>query len=296
MAASLTFIPAIEQLSSRVIRILGCNPGNFTLQGTNTYLVGTGSKRLLIDTGEAKNAEYLKNLGDVLKRHNSTIDQVVLTHWHGDHIGGVSGVLDLVGHDGPVNVSKFKRISKPDAPIANGSVEVKFLEDETRFNIEGASLKAIYTPGHTDDHMSLWLEDESALFTGDCVLGEGSTVFEDLYTYMKSLDKLKSLNASVLYPGHGPAVTDPTAHIDRYIRNRNSREAKIICALSDMKPKSTEEIVGVVYEGLAEVLVPAATHNALLHLTKLQKEGTVEFVSDDNSRESWILKQEKSKF
>lgn len=55
-------------------------------------------RRLLIDTGEAKNAEYLKNLGDVLKRHNSTIEQVVLTHWHGDHIGGVSGVLDLVGH------------------------------------------------------------------------------------------------------------------------------------------------------------------------------------------------------
>ena len=88
-----------------------------------------------------------------------------------------------------------------------------------------------WTPGHAQDHLVFYLKEEDTLFSGDCVLGEGSVVFEDLLSYLQSLNKIIGLNPKKLYPGHGPVVLDPIEKVNDYISKRMARENQIIESL-----------------------------------------------------------------
>ncbi|KAK3087036.1 hypothetical protein FSP39_000731 [Pinctada imbricata] len=275
MAQKLSFIPHIERLSERVTRVLGCNPGSFTLQGTNTYLVGTGNRKILIDTGEPDKPEYIVNLLKALEDLRCSIQEIVITHWHGDHVGGVPDVCREVMNSTETKVSKFKRLSQPDRDL--GKISYNFVENNHIFKTEGATLRAIHTPGHTEEHMSLQLEEENAIFSGDTVLGEGTTVFEDLHSYMGSLQKLKDLRPSIIYPAHGPVVTNPIDKLTFYIEHRMARERQVLGVLQSDKSKAFTpmQIMEKVYEDLAPGLKPAATNNVVHHLNKLLKDGKV---------------------
>lgn len=278
-------IPAVTKLTNSVIRILGCNPGPMTLQGTNTYLIGTGKNRILVDTGDKNIQDYQNHLAQVVKQEQVNIEHIIVTHWHHDHIGGVENIYGKIAAQ--PKIWKHPRSHNDEKDQIPPIIPMNWLADGQELKVEGATLKVHHTPGHTTDHVVLTLLEENILFSGDCILGEGTAVFEDLYSYMLSLKKILNLAPDVIYPGHGNVVDDPITKIEYYIQHRNEREKQILEVLKQHQDKALNEmdLVKIIYKDTPEHLWPAAAYNVSHHLKKLTKEHKVNCVTvDDENR------------
>ncbi|KAI9271506.1 putative metallo-beta-lactamase domain protein, partial [Phascolomyces articulosus] len=251
----LVSIPAFAQLSKQVWRVLGLNPGKFTLQGTNTYLLGSGARKLLIDTGEGI-PEYAPLLHESLQKisPDAYISDIIITHSHPDHYGGLKDILGIFPEDVPYE------------PLFDGKV----------FKADAVTLRTVHTPGHTKDHCTFLFEEENSLFTADCVLGQGTAVFEDLHEYIVSLKKILEFKPGKLYPGHGPVIEEGTAKIKEYISHRELREQQLVNLLTskeDKKQWTSMEVTSVLYKDYPESLHLPAARGIMLILQKLEKEG-----------------------
>lgn len=80
------------------------------------------------------------------------------------------------------------------------------MKDGQEFTVEGATIRTVHTPGHTDDHVVFYLLEDNVVFSGDCILGEGTAVFEDLFDYMNSLNQIERMQPEIIYPGHGNII------------------------------------------------------------------------------------------
>lgn len=205
---------------------------------------------------------------------------VLLTHWHYDHVGGVSQIARLCP-----NATYSKAY-----PLERGPTEFLPIHEGDVFTVEGGRVRAVYTPGHTTDHTAFWMEDVGALFTGDSVLGQGTAVFENLTTYMASLKKQLELFPKILYPSHGPEIQGDQAalkKIQEYIDHRQQRENEVIEVLKGAKPDaglSPLDIVKVIYAKYPKDLWSAAERGVVLHLEKLRDEGKAERIGDGKWR------------
>jgi hypothetical protein len=107
---------------------------------------------------------------------------------------------------------------------------------------EGATLRAEYAPGHWENHCVFYMEEEHAIFSGDHVLGFGTTMLVDLYDYMKTLRQMADWKPTLLYPGHGPRIGQAgddgyaVEFLERYAAHRQSRENQVVQLLERMTP------------------------------------------------------------
>jgi glyoxylase-like metal-dependent hydrolase (beta-lactamase superfamily II) len=251
--------------SPRVTRVLAPNPSPLTLEGTNTYVAaepGAGSA-VVIDPGPADDGHALAVVSACAGR---AVELVLLTHTHVDHAEGARAFAERVG--APL-AALAPGWATPDAPdLATGDPVAA----------AGLELRPLPTPGHAADHCCFLLAAERAVFTGDHVLGRGTTVVEwpggDMAAYLASLELVRDLRPERLYPGHGPLVPDATARVEGYLAHRRDREAQVLAALA-AGDRTPAEVVARVYVEVDPALHPAAELSVRAHLAKLVREGRV---------------------
>jgi glyoxylase-like metal-dependent hydrolase (beta-lactamase superfamily II) len=233
--------------------ILAPNPGAFTLTGTRTYLLDDFG---VIDPGPAIDS-HIRAIREAMPK----LRTIFITHRHGDHAPAA----------GPLKGATGARIVAP----------MGVSEDTDRIVRDGEivdGLEVIATPGHTREHVC-YLTASGDLFTGDTILGEGTTAIfppdGNMGDYIHSLEKLRARNPQRIFPAHGPTRDDAVALIDEYIEHRRQREKQVIEAIRS-GARTIPEMRRRIYTELDERLNGAAEVQIYAHLIKLQDEGRVD--------------------
>ena len=238
-------------------RVLAPNPSVYTLEGTNTWIVGE-TPSIVIDPGP----DVPEHLAEVA-REAGEVAAVLVTHDHPDHAPGAAPFARLVG--APLLAY---RLSGAD-PLRGGQ----------RIRAGSLDLVALHTPGHTSDHVAFHEPTSGALFTGDAVVGRGTSFIDppegNLTHYLRSLARLLETRPRTIYPGHGPIVVDAQSKLHEYLAHREERETQVVAALTD-GPRTIDQIVRTIYADYPEEIWPLAARSVLAHLLKLADEGRAE--------------------
>ena len=240
-------------VTSRAHCVLAPNPGPMTLDGTNTWvLVEPGStEALVIDPGPLDEG-HLAAVLRVVQERGARVTETVLTHGHHDHAEAAPRFAELTG-------ARVRAVGRGHDDLGDGDL----------LSVGGLELRVVSTPGHTSDSISFALPADSALLTGDTVLGRGTTVVAhpdgELAAYLASLDRIRALtgDGSVvrILPGHGPVVPDAVAMVEFYRTHRSQRLEQVRQALADgaaSEPDPVEGVLRRVYADVPQEVWPAA--------------------------------------
>jgi glyoxylase-like metal-dependent hydrolase (beta-lactamase superfamily II) len=239
---------------------------------TNTYLVVGSDGAAFIDTGwdrpgeaEAR-IEYWERIGRTI------LKGIVVTHRHPPHWGNAPAIQKACGK--PPIISTALEKEEIEKRMQGASVERTVCDGDT-LSLGSLTLEFVEAPGHTYGSLAVFVRETRALFTGDNVMGTGSSVVNpgegEIAQYLQTLEKFLRCDPLKIYPGQGPVVSDPRAKLTALIAHRYEREQQIVALLAK-KSMSIEQIAVVLYADVREGVRHLARRQVESHLLKLQKE------------------------
>ncbi|MHB1293487.1 MAG: MBL fold metallo-hydrolase [Anaerolineae bacterium] len=184
---------------------------------TNCYLVVSeaGREAMVVDPGGD-----LERILVEVQRARAIVQQVVLTHFHFDHMLAAEGLCKETGAPLAIHQREAELLANPPqlfrafAPhIPEGVQAGRLLHGGDILPVGGVAAHVLETPGHSPGGISLWLPDGPAVLSGDALFYEGvgrtdfpgcsqSVLEESIRTQLFTLP-----DETVVYPGHGPSTT-----------------------------------------------------------------------------------------
>ncbi|WP_075995795.1 MBL fold metallo-hydrolase [Salaquimonas pukyongi] len=268
-------------------RITAPNRGAFTFHGTNTYLVGD-KEVMVIDPGPDEDNGHYKTILNAVR--GRTVSHVIVTHTHVDHsplarrLARETGA-PLLG-EGPHRPARDLHLGEINALDASGDKEfepdiVLSHGDVIKGDvIEGhqIALEAVFTPGHTVNHMAFALKDSPYLFSGDHVMAWATSIVAppdgNMVQYMQSLDRLLEHEQTVYLPGHGGRLNRAHEFVRGLRAHRRMRETAILHRIR-AGDETIPEMVGVIYKETDKRLHGAAALSVFAHIEDLLHQGRV---------------------
>ncbi|MGA8987230.1 MBL fold metallo-hydrolase [Aeromicrobium sp.] len=248
-------------VTERAAYVLAANPGVMTLDGTNTWILREpgAEHSVVIDPGPSDETHLQAVLAAA-----GPVGLILFTHRHFDHTAALGRFAELTGAPTRSIDPEFSR-------------DAEMLVDGESIVIDGLEIEVVATPGHTTDSVCFLLPAEGSLFSGDTILGRGTTVIAHpdgvLGPYLDSLAHIRELVEEGLVtrilPGHGPVVDDPAAVVDFYLEHRAERLDQVRAAVAGGADTS-RAIVEIVYRDVEEALWPAAELSVAAQLDYLR--------------------------
>ncbi|GGQ43664.1 MBL fold metallo-hydrolase [Couchioplanes azureus] len=241
----------VERLPEWVTTLLAPNAGPMTLDGTNTWVLRAPGAHdaVVVDPGP-DDAGHLASIAE-----HRPLSAILITHGHHDHVEGAETLSRMLG--GVPVLAADPKHGDPLPPT---------------MRLAGLDIEVVATPGHTGDSVCFVVED--AVFTGDTLLGRGTTVVAwpdgDLGAYLDSLETLRAYPLLML-PGHGPVRPDCAEVAAAYLAHRRERLDQVRAALA-AGAETPEAVVDAVYPDIDPGVRFAAEWSARAQLEFLRRE------------------------
>jgi len=167
-------------------------------------------RNTLIDTGSAHEANFPFYLQEMARQSKGigkkAVEQVILTHSHFDHTGGLPG---FEHHFNPVTWAWL--------PLGSNHKEI---QDAHQITVGDQQALLLHTPGHSEDSICIFLPATGTLFSGDTLYRITDHLGAYPAAYVKTLERLANLKIQSIYPGHGhPILHDAAGFVRQCLEN-----------------------------------------------------------------------------